>query len=83
MFLASKRLASYRKMDKGVGIGDGSGPTEPLPIFFACMTAIVPRVNVLKNNASFVWQYTSHQSVISASLEQPVINKSIMSYPMT
>jgi hypothetical protein len=54
MFLASKRLASYRKMDKGVGIGDGSGPTEPLPIFFAYMTAIVPRVNVLKNNASFV-----------------------------
>jgi hypothetical protein len=35
MFLASEELASFTMMDKGVGVRDGNGPVEPLPICFA------------------------------------------------
>jgi hypothetical protein len=89
MFLASKELAAFMTVDQGVSIRYDSGPVEPLPICFAhkreyaCMTAANPRVNVLKNNTSFVWQHAPHQSAVGTSPEEFIINQSVMPCLMT
>jgi hypothetical protein len=89
MFLESVELTPFATADQGVGVRYDSEPIELLPICFthkhvgACVTVTDPRVNVLKNNTSFVWQYTTHQSVVGASLEQLIINHSIMPCPTT
>jgi hypothetical protein len=60
MFVASEELAPFIATDQGVGVRYDSGSLEPLPIYFAhkhvCayVTATDPRVNVLKNNTSFI-----------------------------
>jgi hypothetical protein len=89
VFLASKKLAPFTVMDQGDGVGYNSGPVKPLPVCFThknlcpCVTTAKSRVNALKNDASFVWQKTPHESAISASPEQLSVEYGIMSYPTT